>query len=252
MAEQTAGRAIGEIFAQMIDYRKANKDKIEDFIIRTSLAELDPAVRKARQEEYNRLISAQTRLDQDATDAMEGKQRTFRDLNKAFTTASGKVESAEITAIGKQAAAVISGQASVANSLNSALASVANAKIAAASAKDRDDAARDERIIKEVQGELTDITKGETGRLDETYSILDMTSDEANQYTQVSDEESFKTFMSELWRRKYAALYDTAKNATQKKALLDEFNRNGARVLQHPSVNGEGFIQDKRPKHLQK
>ena len=26
MAEQTAGRAIGEIFAQMIDYRKANKD----------------------------------------------------------------------------------------------------------------------------------------------------------------------------------------------------------------------------------
>ena len=253
MAEQTAGRAIGEIFAQMIDYRKANKDKIEDFIIRTSLAELDPAVRKARQEEYNRLISAQTRLDQDATDAMEGKQRTFRDLNKAFTTASGKVESAEITAIGKQAAAVISGQASVANSLNSALASVANAKIAAASAKDRSDAERDERIMKEVRGDLDEIEKGETERLDETYKILDaegMTSPNAPTYTRVEDEESFKTFMSELWRRKYAALYDSAKNATQKKALLDEFNRNGARVLQHPSVNGEGFIQDKSAEAL--
>lgn len=250
MAEQTAGRAIGEIFAQMIDYRKANKDKIEDFIIKTSLAELDPAVRKARQEEYNRLISAQTRLDQDATDALEGKQRTFRDLNKAFTTASGKVETAEVNAIGKQAAAVISGEASVANSLNSALASVTNARIGAASAKDRDDANRDERIIKEVQGELTDITKGETKRLDDVYSILDMTSDEASYYTQVSDEASFKDFMSELWRRKYAALYDSAKNPTQKKALLDEFNRNGARVLQHPSVQGEGFIQDKSAEAL--
>ena len=210
----------------MIDYRKANKDKIEDFIIKTRLAELDPDIRKSRQDELNRLRSQQTRLDQDATDYAESVISALKVAEKAFTDASGKISAEELKSEAKQRAAVISGQASVASSLNAALASVANAKINAASREDVSRIERDAVVLKEVAQEAAAATAGEAGRFADILKMVDSGTDNAGNYVAPpTDKASFEEFLKRVWRQEYDARYSSAQSPVQKKALLDEFRR---------------------------
>ena len=110
MAEQTAGRAIGEIFAQMIDYRKANKDKVENYIIQTSMYALDPRVRAERARYIAELERSRKNLDDRAQAIEEGNIQNVGNIRETWVATTGDVAKVEASAIADVAQSDISGR----------------------------------------------------------------------------------------------------------------------------------------------
>ena len=109
MAVQAA-REIGQIYANQINFRQAIKDRIEDYILKTELAAIDPAVLKARQDAIKKEQEAVASLDKEIADLAKQKEKSVGDAIDAFTRAEGTGRVASLQAEARVTASINSAQ----------------------------------------------------------------------------------------------------------------------------------------------
>lgn len=215
MAEQTAGRAIGEIFAQMIDYRKANKDKVENYIIQTSMYALDPRVRAERARYIAELERSRKNLDDRAQAIEEGNIENVGNIRETWVSTTGDVAKVEAGAIADVAQSDIAGRYGL-----------AKAKVDAASALNvvREKGKQDRQtkvleanldIVEGLEKEVSAATSREGSRLD---GALKTASDYGLGQGSPLDQATLQTIAKEVWEKQYKADYLAAANSpmTQK------------------------------------
>ena len=216
----TVAREIGQIFAQQINFRQAIKDRIEDYIMKTELAALDPAVIRQRQAEINRMRDGLNDLDKQIADIMEQKVAGVDDIAQRWIAGTGSILAQEVAAGGRVEAARIG----AVNDLQVAALN-ANARLKEA----REKGLSDERVAQIAANTrvLEDLAKEEAKGSAGMEQNFTTAVDEAQTFAGV-DRFQLEAKLGDLWNREFKGKYEALDgNPLAQRTLVENFARMG-------------------------
>lgn len=240
-------REIGQIFANQINFRQSIKDRIEDYIQKTELAALDPAVIRQRQAEVNRMRDALSDLDKQIADISEKKIAGIDDIAQRWVAADGSVKAQEVAAGGRVESARIGAQSDLDTALIAARARIQEARIRGES----EERVKQMEINANVlQGLRDEEKKGEAGAEQNLSKVIDAartfpgqnvndlgtalknlwTAEFLPKYNALGGNELGKRRLSEKWAEAAGILVDQIGSPQGKQAVLDDLTAEGLSV----------------------
>lgn len=214
----TTAREIGQIFAQQINFRQAIKDRIEDYIMKTELAALDPEMRKARQYEINRLQQAVSDLDSDIADIVEQKIQGIDKVRERWVAAQGTMSTAEVTAGGKVISTGLQVRGDLAQAALNAKAAYDRAVLAGKVDQAAADAARAARVFDEA-AKLE--AQGSSGR-EERMQYINGQAGES--FISGGNPEVAKVRLQGIWRQKFEGRFKSLEgNPLAQRKLMEDW-----------------------------
>ncbi len=212
----TVAREIGQIFAQQINFRQAIKDRIEDYIMKTELAALDPAVIRQRQAEINRMRDGLNDLDKQIADIMKQKVAGVDDIAQRWIAGTGSILAQEVAAGGKVEAAKIGAQSDYQVAVVNANARLKAAREEGLSAERVAQIEANARLLEDLRKEEA---KGESGAEQGLQKVID-----AAQGFAGVDRFQLETALGNLWNQEYKAKYDAlAGNPIGQRRLVEKW-----------------------------
>lgn len=191
----TTAREIGQIFAQQINFRQAIKDRIEDYIMKTELAALDPAVMRQRQAEINRMRDALGNLDKEIADIMEKKVAGVDDIAQRWVAADGSVKAQEVAAGGRVEAARIGAQSDIQEAIIRSRTALEEARLRGESAERIAEIERNTGILQDLRKEEA---RGEAGTEQNLGKVIEGARTFAG-----TDIDQVSNALSTLWETEY-------------------------------------------------
>lgn len=212
----TTAREIGQIFAQQINFRQSIKDRIEDYILKTELAALDPALQRARQAEINRMRDAVDSMDKEIADIIEKKVAGVDNIAQRWVAADGSVKAQQVAAGGRVEAARITTEGDLQEALMRVRADLEKAKAENATEERIAQIEANAKLLEDLRKEEA---KGEAGAEQNLSKVI-----EDAQTFAGSDRFQLEAKYGDLWNREYKAKFDAlAGNPIGQRRLVEKF-----------------------------
>ncbi len=235
MAEQSVAREIGQIYAQMIDYRKANKDKIEQYILQTSLYALDPKVRAERAKYIAELERTRKNLDDRLQAIEEGNIENVGAIREEWVASSGAVAKPELASISDIAKQDISGKYGLAEKKVAAASALNVAKQKGTEDRKTKVLEANLGIVDSLEKETNEGLSGEGERIDKSLKI-------ASGYGLAPgaplDVSTLQSVAQEVWDKEYKAKYlALANNPMGQKAVQQGYQNAITEIIATSDAN---------------
>jgi hypothetical protein len=235
MAEQSVAREIGQIYAQMIDYRKANKDKIEDYIIKTSLYALDPRVRAERAKILAELERTRKNLDDRLQAIEEGNIENVGKIREEWVASSGGVAKQELSSISDIAKQDISGKYGLAEKKVAAASALNVAKQKGTEDRKTKVLEANLGIVDSLEKETNEGLSGEGSRID---GALKIAAGQGLTQGGTLDVATLTSVAQEVWDKEYKAKYlALANNPMGQKAVQQGYQNAITEIIATSDAN---------------
>ena len=235
MAEQTVAREIGQIYAQMIDYRKANKDKIEQYILQTSLYALDPKVRAERAKYIAELERTRKNLDDRLQAIEEGNIENVGAIREEWVASSGGVAKQQLSSISEIAKSDISGKYGLAGKKVEAASALNVVKQKGIEDRKTDVLEANLEIVGRLESETNEGLSGEGERIDKSLKIAAANGLQPGAPLNLA---TLQSVAQEVWDKEYKAKYlALANNPMGQKAVQQGYQNAITEIIATSDAN---------------